>query len=62
MSNLPKVDPVVEAAANAPLDDRPMTDEERRLIDEVRNDPNPVWIDGDEVSRKLAERARRERR
>ena len=61
MSTVPKVDPVSEAIANAPLDDRPETDEERKLIEEVRNDPNPVWIDGDEVSKKLAERARRER-
>ncbi len=56
-----KVDPVAEAIANAPEDDRPMGDEERRAIAEAKADPHPLWIDGDVVSAELAERARRER-
>ncbi len=58
----PKLDAVADAVANAPLDERPVTEEERRAIGEASQDPQPTWVDGDEVSRRLAERARREAR
>ncbi len=32
----PPTDPVLEALANAPADDEPVTDEERRAVEEAR--------------------------
>lgn len=54
------VDPVAEAIANAPKDERPMSDDERRAIAEAKANPN--WVHGDVVSAEIAERARREAR
>jgi hypothetical protein len=56
-----EVDPVADAIANAPQDDRPVSAEERNAIAEAKADPNPLWIDGDVVSAEIAEWARRER-
>lgn len=53
-----EIDVVAEAIANAPKDDRPMSDEERHAIAEAR--ANPQWVHGDVVSAEIAERARRE--
>ena len=58
---LAEVDPVADAIANAPRDDRPVSDEERRAIAEAKADPDPLWIDGDVVSAEISEWARRER-
>lgn len=37
-STAPVPDPVLEALANAPYDDEPVTEEEERLIEEARED------------------------
>ena len=58
MSNAPSVnpDPTDEAVRNAPMDERPETPEERAAVDEAKRDPQ--WVDGETVSRMLAERLR----
>lgn len=58
MNNAPSTspDPTDEAVRNAPMDDRPETPEERAAVDEAKRDPR--WVDGETVSRMLAERLR----
>ena len=58
MSNAPSAnpDPTDEAVRNAPVDERPETPEERAAVDAAKRDPQ--WVDGEIVSRMLAERLR----
>ena len=48
-------DPLLDALANAPVDERPETDEERAAIAKA----TPEWVDGDVVTAMIAERLRR---
>ena len=56
----PHADLFDETIANAPVDERPATEEDERILAERQADPHPVWISGEEVTGRLAERIRRE--
>ena len=47
-------DPLLEALANAPVDELPETNDERTAIAK----PNPEWVDGAKVTAMIAERLR----
>jgi hypothetical protein len=52
-------DPVLAAIESAPLDERPVTEEERLAVKAAKDDPRPP-VPGHVMTARIAERARRE--